>query len=142
MPTKRQIRVIALALVRDVDRILVSEAFDSVKGETFYRPLGGGVEFGETGSEAVTRELVEELGVHLQDVAYLATLENIFVYDGEPGHEIALIFEATLDDRASYDRDAWEIVNEGERVRVLWKRVDDFRAGARLYPHGLLDLIA
>ena len=138
----RQIRVIALALVREADRILVSEAFDSVKRETFYRLLGGGVEFGETGRRAVTRELDEELGAQLEDVSYVATLENIFVYEGQPGHEIALIYEAAFRDRALYARDEWEIVDEGERVRVLWKSLDDFRAGAKLYPDGLLVLVS
>lgn len=138
----RQIRVIALAVVRDGDRIVVFEAFDDVKRETFYRQLGGGVEFGETGREAVARELDEELGTRLEAVSYVATLQNIFVYEGEPGHEIALIHAARLSDRALYERDAWEMVDEGERQRMLWKRIDDFGAGARLYPDGLLDLIA
>jgi 8-oxo-dGTP pyrophosphatase MutT (NUDIX family) len=42
------------------------EAFDPVKGETFYRPLGGGVEFGET-SAAAAREIREEVSADVTD---------------------------------------------------------------------------
>jgi len=41
-----QIRPLAIYLFRDGDRILVGEGNDPVKRETFYRPLGGGIEFG------------------------------------------------------------------------------------------------
>jgi 8-oxo-dGTP pyrophosphatase MutT (NUDIX family) len=61
--TQRRIRPLALAVIRRDDRILVFEAHDSVKDETFYRLLGGGIEFGDRGEEAIRRELVEELGV-------------------------------------------------------------------------------
>lgn len=42
------IRPIALAIPRRGDDLLVFEYHDRSKGETFCRPLGGGIEFGET----------------------------------------------------------------------------------------------
>lgn len=41
------VRPVAICLIRKGDAILVLEGRDEVKGETFYRPLGGAVEFGE-----------------------------------------------------------------------------------------------
>ena len=53
-----QIRPIAICVFHNSNRILVFEGQDPVKGETFYRPLGGGIEFGES-SEATIRQRVE-----------------------------------------------------------------------------------
>ena len=47
------IRPIALAVPRRGDDLLVFEGHDPTKGQTFYRPLGGGIDFGETAEAAV-----------------------------------------------------------------------------------------
>ena len=69
------IRPIALCLFRREDRILVSTAYDSVKKDYFCRPLGGGIEFGERGAEAIVREIREELGAEIKEVRLLGTLD-------------------------------------------------------------------
>jgi ADP-ribose pyrophosphatase YjhB (NUDIX family) len=79
------IRAKAVCVCRRSDCILVGPGLDSVKGEMFYGPLGGGVEFGERAADAIRREMFEELGVQLGDVTLLGVLENIFTYDGAPG---------------------------------------------------------
>lgn len=103
-PTGR-LRPIALGVIRRRDAILVFKGHDPSTGETFYRPLGGGIEFGEPVVEALRREIREELHVELGDVRYLGTLENLFVYDGRQGHEIVLVYEAMFADKSDYDRD-------------------------------------
>jgi hypothetical protein len=57
------IRATALAMILDGDRLLVSQGFDNAKRERFYRLLGGGIEFGETGADAVARE-VDQSSAH------------------------------------------------------------------------------
>ena len=57
------IRACAFAFVQEDDRVLVGKLRDPDDGSHFYRPLGGGINFGETGEEAVRREFREELGV-------------------------------------------------------------------------------
>lgn len=57
------VRPIALCVFRDEsDRILVLEGYDPTRALTFYRRLGGGIEFGERSQDTVAREIREELG--------------------------------------------------------------------------------
>ena len=138
-----RIRPIVICTVRRDDVLLVFEARDESKNETFYRPLGGGIEFGEYGETAVRREMREELGVELRDVRYVATLENIYTAESRPGHEIVLVFEANLADEHLYA--VHEMVGHEENgcpFKVLWAPLGPFRTGAaRLYPDGLLELL-
>ncbi len=68
---EEKIRPIAICVCRAGERILVAEGYDSVKEQIFYRPLGGSIEFGERGEEAVRREFQEEIGTGLDDIRYL-----------------------------------------------------------------------
>lgn len=136
------IRATALALIFDSDRVLVSQGFDGVKGERFHRLLGGGIEFGETGADAVTREVKEEIGASVSGVEYVATLENIYVYLGAPGHEIARVYAVTLADRRFYSRDEIERLDETRAERTLWMPVEPFLSGVeRLYPDGVVEVL-
>ncbi len=133
-----QIRPLALGVIWRGAEILVFEGYDHVKGETFYRPLGGGIEFGERGPEALRREFREELGAELVDVRYLTTLENIFTCDGARGHEIVLLYEATLADRSFYEQETLQVHEETETLPACWMPLREFREGGPpLYPDGL-----
>jgi NADH pyrophosphatase NudC (nudix superfamily) len=66
-----KVRPLAIGVFRHKGRILAAEGYDRVKKQTFYRPLGGKIEFGETGAEAVARELLEEIGAAVTDLRYL-----------------------------------------------------------------------
>lgn len=135
MPT---IRNLAVGLpVRD-GYVLVSDATDSMKGEVFHRALGGGIEFGETADTAVRREFAEELGVTLTTVQLLGVMENIFHYDGEPGHEIVHVFAVQSDEIDAIPLDATlRVLDEGSPVG--WRRLD--RLDRPLYPAGVEDLL-
>ncbi|MHB1627876.1 MAG: NUDIX domain-containing protein [Bacilli bacterium] len=58
----RTIRPPAICLFQNRGAILVAEGYDGVKGAHFYRPIGGGIEFGEASSATLVREVKEELG--------------------------------------------------------------------------------
>jgi len=138
-----QIRPLALGLVWRGDELLVFEGYDRVKDEIYYRPLGGGIEFGEQSHEALRREFREELGVELVDVRYTATTENIFVCDGQRGHEIILLYEATLADPSLYEQETLEVHEESEIVPARWMPLREFQEGGPpLYPDGLLGHLA
>ena len=138
-----QIRPIALCVFLNNNRILVFEGHDPVKGETFYRPLGGGIEFGERSEDAVRRELNEEINVDVGEIRYLGTLENIFIFNGNSYHEIVLIYDGTLIEPRLYDQAviAGKEAN-GDDIRAMWKSLEEFESGESiLYPHGLLNLL-
>ncbi|MEP7134156.1 MAG: NUDIX domain-containing protein [Chloroflexota bacterium] len=140
---KNKIRPLAICVFRKNDRILVAEGYDPLKQQTFYRPLGGGIEFGEKAEDTVRRELKEELNVEVGEVRYLGTLENIFVFTGTPSHEIVMIFDGVLVDSGLYEQAV--IVGEeanGDTIRAMWKNLDEFGEDKSiLYPHGLLELL-
>ncbi|NBH06116.1 NUDIX hydrolase [Amycolatopsis sp. SID8362] len=135
------IRPIALGLVRRGDTLLVFEGRDVVKGESFCRPLGGGIEFGETGEEALAREFREELGAELLVRERVGVLENIFTWQGKPAHDIAFLYDAAFTDPAFYEREEMKILDDPATAR--WVDVADFRDGRKvLYPTGLLELLS
>jgi ADP-ribose pyrophosphatase YjhB (NUDIX family) len=137
------VRPLAIVVVRHPDgRVLVAPGFDHVKGQRFYRPLGGEIEFGERAADAARREIREEIGAEVEALSLLATFENIYVYRGRPGHELIWCFEGRLADSGLYEQD--EIMaEEGEAAFVvLWVALDTFRSGETpLYPEGLLELL-
>ena len=138
-----QIRPIALCVFHNRDRILVFKGYDKAKDETFYRPLGGGIEFGESSEDAVRRELKEEINVEVGSLKYLGALENIFTFNGNSYHEIAMIYDGALIDSGLYDQAviAGREAN-GDEIRAIWKGLDEFELGKSiLYPTGLLELL-
>ena len=142
---KQKIRPLAICVFRDGDRIFAAEGYDPLKQQTFYRPLGGGIEFGERSQETICRELMEEIGVELKQdtLKYLGTLENIFIFNGTPGHEIVLVYDGALEDSALYDQ-ATILGKEanGEEIRAMWKNLDEFGVGKfLLYPEGLKEML-
>ena len=139
----RRIRPLALALVRRGDDILVEQGRDETKDDSFFRLLGGTIEFGELGADAIRREIQEELAIEIEAPALVATIENRFTWEGIVRHEIVLVYECTLNDGRLYSLDEWEAREEtpNGRIthRVTWKPVDSFGPGLdTLYPTELL----
>jgi ADP-ribose pyrophosphatase YjhB (NUDIX family) len=139
-----QIRAVVLCLFRNGDRILVSRDYDSVKQDHYYRPLGGGIEFGERGRDAIVREIREELDAEIENLVWLGMIENLFTLEGKPGHEIVLVYDATFVDRSLYERQ--ELVGyepeNGASIWAEWRSLEDLRrAATRLVPEGLTELI-
>jgi 8-oxo-dGTP pyrophosphatase MutT (NUDIX family) len=137
-----RIRAIAICLFRKGDHVFVPELYDPLKKQIFYRPLGGAIEFGERSHEAVVRELREEIGAEVTGLRYLGTIENIFTYNGQKGHEIVQVYEGELADRSIYEREYIEgKEGDGTQFRVLWKSLDEFNEETPLYPEGLLEVL-
>lgn len=128
-------------MIRRGDDILVYRGQSREEPKPYFRPLGGGIEFGEKAEAALHRELREELGVEVAAPHLLGVLENIFRNDDVVGHEIVFVFEVRLVDRTLYDRnELWPSLDEGNPVS--WQPLSKFLQGhASLYPEGLLDLL-
>jgi 8-oxo-dGTP pyrophosphatase MutT (NUDIX family) len=140
---KQRIRPIAIGVFESAGRILVYEGYDTVKEKYFYRPLGGGIEFGETGAQALVREMREETGEEIKDVAFLGMIESIFTCNGDPGHEIVLVYRAAFCSDAVYLREELTAgEDDGTVIRVRWMEKEWFRANpGMLVPEELVEMI-
>ncbi|MEI7832809.1 MAG: NUDIX domain-containing protein [bacterium] len=139
--SSQQITVKALCLFRNGDSILVSDGYDSVKQESYCRPLGGSVEFGERAIDAVVREIREELGVEVHDVQLLGVLENLFTVDGEAGHQVMFVYDARFVDETLYTRTTLPFTEEGwASNEARWYNLTAPEA-TRLVPEGLRVLL-
>jgi ADP-ribose pyrophosphatase YjhB (NUDIX family) len=138
-----RIRPIVIGIFRRANRIMVFEGYDPLKKETFYRPLGGEIEFGEKASDALRREIQEELGADITNIRFLGVLENIFVFNGEPGHEIVMLFEGEFTDQSIYQQEKLTANEDnGMSMNVWWMPLTAFSSGAApLYPLGLLEFL-
>ncbi len=139
---ERRIRPIALAVFRQEDRILVAEGFDPVKPQTFYRPPGGGIEFGERAEAAMLREVYEELGIRARSVGLVYVAENRFTYAGEPGHEIVFVFEAETEDPGLYALRCVAGMEGDVPFSLVWLSLGVFSRETPLYPDGLHPVLA
>jgi 8-oxo-dGTP pyrophosphatase MutT (NUDIX family) len=137
-----EIRVLALGLIRNGDRVFISEGYDPAKQQTFYRAMGGGVDFGETSLVALKREFQEEIQAELTNIRYLGCLENIFTYNGQPGHEIIQLYECDFVDPKFYQLEKLEFA-EGERKKTaLWVDINRFKSEElRLVPENFFQYL-
>ncbi|MEO0768561.1 MAG: NUDIX domain-containing protein [Cyanobacteria bacterium J06649_4] len=117
----KRIRPIALGLIEYQNHIFVSPGEDPKTHQTFYRFLGGGIEFGETSQAALTREFLEEIQATLTDIEYVCCLDNIFTYNGKPKHELIQLFKARFVEPRFYQLQAEFQLVEGEQIKqAFW----------------------
>lgn len=138
-----KVRAIAVCVLQYRGAIFVFEAYDRTKRQTFYRPLGGTIEFGEHSSQTVLREFREEINAEIKALEYLGAFENIFIHEGQPGHEIVLVYQGDFADASLYEKEIiWGKEDDGGEFKAVWKPLADFSSSqAPLYPVGLLDLL-
>ena len=142
MPFSENIRLLALGIIRQGDRLFLSQGYDPVKQQTFYRAMGGGVHFGETSLEALQREFQEEIQAELTNIKYLGCLENIFVYNGKPGHEIIQLYQGDFLEPKFYQLEQINF-KEGKRQKTaLWVDIERLLSGElRVVPEQFLDYL-
>jgi 8-oxo-dGTP pyrophosphatase MutT (NUDIX family) len=129
MNQPNQIRTLALGLIRDGDRTFLSEGYDPVKQQTFYRALGGGVDFGETSYDALKREFQEELQAELTNIKYLGCIENLFIFKGQQGHEIIQLYQCDFVDSKFYKLEQLEFTEGESKQTALWMNIEQCKSG-------------
>ena len=122
--------------------LLCDHGRDASVGRNFYRLPGGGIEFGERACEAMVREVREELGCACEIERSFGWWENIFHYNGVPGHQMVAVFAVSLADASVYARDEVAILDYPGKTQV-WVPYADMmmQGGAPLYPEGIEALI-
>lgn len=138
------IRSISLALIKNSQgQYLYHQGRDRVRNETFYRPLGGGIDFGELAEATLKREMLEELNEEVIIHKRLGLFENIFKYEQRFGHEIVILFSAEFKNRNVYEKKELEIhEHNGLRSTAVWRSLEEIKhEKAHLYPLGLEELI-
>jgi 8-oxo-dGTP pyrophosphatase MutT (NUDIX family) len=140
---KPSIRVLAICVFQHDHKILVFKGFDPTKGQYFYRPLGGGVHYSETSEAAIHREIFEELGTKIVNVRLLGVKENIFIYDGQKGHEIVFIYDAEFIDKSFYTQEIiYAHEDDKSQIEAVWVDIVSRKSDSPpIYPDGLLELI-
>ncbi len=130
-----KIRVSAMCVVvRNGDEILAGLGYDNVKDQHFGRLPGGGVDFGETSEVAIRREFMEELNAEIKNVAFIQVVENIFIFNGKPGHEVIFVYTATFTDKNLYKNERMAILDK-DGTEVTWIKLSDVTSGKlKLYP--------
>lgn len=129
----KEIRPVVLGIAKRNNKILVSEGYDEVTGEVFYRSIGGGIEFLETSKDALKREFKEELNVDVNVGEFLGISENIFVYNGKNAHELILFYIVEIKD--SDYKEEYHIIDTNCETNARWIDIDKFVNGdIKIYP--------
>ena len=133
-----RMRAVALCLLEHQDRLLLQEFWHEHENLYFFRPPGGGIEMGERASDAMLREIQEELNAEVSEPQFISVLENIFEYGGETKHEIVFLFRASVLDERLTSVPELKLFDNSYEFRAVWKTLDELiRGEVLLYPEGL-----
>jgi len=134
------IKVKALCIFSNAWRILLGEGFDPHKQELYLRPLGGGVDFGETHHRAIQREIMEELGLAITDLNLISVIENFFTFNNQAGHEIIFVYDAKFIDSSVYRQDNFQgQESDGTLFKARWLALGSINANTPpIYPTELI----
>lgn len=129
-------RNISILLIKHNNKVLVVKGYDEVKKEYFYRPLGGGVEFGELSLDAVKREIKEELKADLKNVGLIDVIENIFTFNGIQGHEVIFVYKADFKKKDFYSKNILDVYTSKKHDKAYWIDIEEFKK-INIYPTGI-----
>jgi len=138
------IRVVTLGLHWRSGRLLAAEILDDGDQLKGVRPLGGGVNFGETWRVALAREFKEEIGVEIALKGEPLVTESIFNYEGTVGHEVVFLSDIEfLDDELERNDSVGFSDDSGIKGLARWFDLAtlDIDGGPKLYPSGLKQLL-
>lgn len=112
-------------IIKHENKVFVHEMKDKVSGETFYRAVGGGIEFGEISREVLCREIKEEFNTTVNNVKFLGVIENIFEHELRKGHEIIFFYSGEFSDSKMLEETKYKVLDSLTSY-AIWKPIDDF----------------
>lgn len=134
------LRLKALAVIRRNDEILAIKFTGERDGVSYYRIIGGTIEFQEKSEDAMRREVREELGSELENLKLLKVYENFFdkKYPNkpdEPFHQIEFIYTGDLVNKDLYNRELIEVAEPGITFIAEWIPISKIKNGELvMYP--------
>ncbi len=139
-------RPVALAVIRHPQNDTILAVCFNRHGtdEAYYRPAGGGIDYGETSRAAVHREIREELGVEIESHRILDVAENIYINEeGEISHQIMFLWEVSFVDPALYEREIFIVTdNNPPHLEAHWVSPADLaQRGIHLFPIALREAL-
>jgi ADP-ribose pyrophosphatase YjhB (NUDIX family) len=138
-----QVKAFAVLLNASREAQLVWRGTDDTKVPPhFHRLLGGHVEFGEATIDAIRREIFEETDAELRDARLLGVLENRFVYQHAPGHEIVFVYAGELDPPEPVPVGGGWLNDNDAPIWMEWRSLGGTPSEIPLYPAGVDRLIA
>ena len=137
----KEIRPIVLGIAKRENKILVSEGYDKVKDEVFYRSIGGGIEFLEDSKEALKREFKEELNIDINVGEFLGIAENIFTYNGKNAHELILFYNVDIKNKDYKEK--YHIVDDNCVTDAMWIDMNKFKnKELKIYPEQMFKYLS
>ena len=145
-PLEKRPRAVSLAVIRHPrnDTILAVCFHRHDTGEPYYRPAGGGIDYGETSQAAIHREIREELGAEIESHRLLTVAENIFVNEvGEIAHQIMFLWEVSFVDPALYEREIFTVTDtNAPPLEAHWVSPAELaQRGIHLFPIALREAL-
>ncbi len=136
----KEIRPIVLGLAIKNNKLLVSEGYDKIKKQTFYRCLGGGIEFLEKSEDALKREFLEEINVNININNFIGVSENIFTYNGKNAHELVLYYDISIPNE--YYKNEYTVIDDHGESKAKWIDIDEFKNKEKiLYPEEVFNFL-
>lgn len=125
---RKMIEVVVRAIILRQEKILLCRA----KEKAYYFLPGGHVEFGESVTVALRRELKEELGIVSKKISYITSFENMFRERGILHHEINMIYLVKSATR--------HIESKEDHIEFMWVELKNLDK-TRLLPRELMKIL-
>ena len=134
------IQCVVHGLVVYKTKVLVYSVEDQIRKKTFFRLIGGHIDFGEEASDALIREFKEEINEDIKIVEQLDVFENLFFYKEGKQHEFVSLFKIEFCNKKMYSKK--DIIgNEGPDrcYKANWISIDEFKNKNKvLYPPNIV----
>jgi len=103
--------------------------------DDFWAVPGGRPHLHEASSDALVREMLEEIATRIEVERLLWVVENFFEYSAARWHEIALYYQMSLPEDSPFRDVGTDFTGQEEDVTLLfrWCRIDEIER-IRLYP--------
>lgn len=136
----KNIRAHVQGIFQRGDEILVCRITNHDESLKGYRAPGGGIEFGEPSTQALIREMREEIGQEITILKPLGATESIFTYEGHPGHEIVMFYLAEFKNPEVYKQEKIPYAEPNrEWDYMLW--LSPSKADKPVFPNDIQDIL-